>query len=586
MAGLFLILFVWGFVDAQDVKIFHGALFSQIEGAVPFHSSIPLVFTIPTLFESYNEATGAQTRNATCPFAHKQVCHAYSSLQALERNIIKLQSSSFFVEPQRDPHRKKRAIESIGRFFNWCCSLLTESDLTAYTHTEEDLTTHVNNLQDFVHAEHKDLLEDTSQMQHMTQSMQRMMGAIRGALQGFQSNLQRSGMENEAMNLFTIVQEQLRAAIYVYTNTVAVKLMEIKHRCALSQLSEHIALPEQLRRQLLKMEEKLKRKGFVFAVPVDQIEKLRNLKLTTCLITRREITATIQIPIRQEGEIQVFHVRPVPLFWRGHTCSLIQEERIIIRHNGVLRTLRPQEEEGCSARSRPLCFLPRLHKFMDEGQECLHKLLNGSTHDELQAGCRMRCEKSDNKTVVTTIREDTFLMHNVQEDTEIRCGNQSTRIPHEMPGTLEVYVPCECEVKRKDKTLIPILYPCDVRSHNQSNIFQVIPITWSLLPTLELKINETKVMPSYINISKILNVNWGLEDIHFQTHNIVSGDLFTKVTMPDFYGLGDFKQSTILLIFAGWQLCLTVAIFTLLIKHCILQKAMKLVTPPRDYPKM
>ncbi|XP_039291460.1 uncharacterized protein LOC120353050 [Nilaparvata lugens] len=258
-------------------------------------------------------------------------------------------------------------------------------------------------------------------------------------------------------------------------------------------------------------------------------------------------------------------------------------------HNASI--LSDDEEDDCQFKEKGLCLIPRKKMSNSATQAtCLHLLTSEADVSELREVCKFDCKATDNQTLITRLREDTFLFHNTGKKTTIRCKNSTTEVPSNSPGTLSLHIPCNCELQDDNgDVLISTLYPCDSRSHPSPAINNLIPHMWTNLSKLSIPIFKHETLPQYLNLSEILNENWHLNFSKFEEHNSFSEDIFHHVEMPNNFDLLGVNNKLIIYIIIVWQTLITVIFLYLCLQNYIKKKANQLRVPKRtpivDYPQ-
>lgn len=77
---------------------------------------------------------------------------------------------------------------------------------------------------------------------------------------------------------------------------------------------------------------------------------------------------------------------------------------------------------------------------------------------------------------------------------------------------VQIELPCECNLKRREKELISVPIPCRCNSAKDIKIQHVLPATWTKLNTLQLSLPLLN-QPEFNSLEHILDQNW---TTHFQ----------------------------------------------------------------------
>ncbi|XP_039283291.1 uncharacterized protein LOC120351151 isoform X1 [Nilaparvata lugens] len=571
-------------VLSQEISLFHGALFKEIHNVVFYESTVPITFSIPRsnpLFVMRN-LLSTPLKIDSCPFPSSSECAVFDQIHRTELQLLQLQDGIYIgsdddntpAESENRLPRRERSIDTIGAVLNWCCGVATDEELGAYVKTETDITSHLSNLQDFVHAEHVELIDNTRKMNGMAENVKKVLNNMKHDLILWQESFTQQNKFQKGNTTTDVLKTQLRTTIFMYMMTLSNNYNEIDMRCYNQQLSHHVISKEDLNNRLQELEKKINKRNFTISTKDN------------------ELLVTLKIPIKKKNStISLFHLQSIPLHWNGHTCRLTSQHHLILREENKLQILSDDEEDDCQFKQKGLCLIPRKKMSNSATQAtCLHLLTSEADVSELREVCKFDCKATDNQTLITRLREDTFLFHNTGKKTTIRCKNSTTEVPSNSPGTLSLHIPCNCELQDDNgDVLISTLYPCDSRSHPSPAINNLIPHMWTNLSKLSIPIFKHETLPQYLNLSEILNENWHLNFSKFEEHNSFSEDIFHHVEMPNNFDLLGVNNKLIIYIIIVWQTLITVIFLYLCLQNYIKKKANQLRVPKRtpivDYPQ-
>ena len=106
-----------------------------------------------------------------------------------------------------------------------------------------------------------------------------------------------------------------------------------------------------------------------------------------------------------------------------------------------------------------------------------------------------------------------YLITDLNREIKLNCParNESKILPKNKTGTLEILIPCTCELVQGDgKLLLSQIYPCDNTDHKEPGITHLIPNLWTNLQTLQITPITEPIRHSFINDSELLNTDWKL----------------------------------------------------------------------------
>lgn len=557
---------------AHGIELFQGGLFRLINKTTLYHSTIPILITIPTSFPSLTVFLATSFTSSSCPFHNNVTCDINKQISKIEEAIMNERDNKIYT-------RSARSIDAIGEALNWCCNVATNNRLNSYVKTEEEVTKHLNNLQQFVQAEHKDLVGSTQQLNTMAQSIEILFARAQSKFSTWQTTLEEQEETTVDTLARNILQTLLKTTTFIYLGELQQKIREIKLQCSTNHLSQLVINKNQLRTKLEEIQQKLMKKNYTLAFPPTETHRIYNLKITTCLESLTDLAITVHIPIKKKTTTSLYHLRSVPLYWKERTCKLIETNTLIIQDNNDIFTI-TETDNNCN---EDLCLIPRHKTTSPKTQKCLRHLLTTTDIRSLQGICNFKCEAKTNDTIITKLQEDVYLLHDIPENTIMKCSNVTIPLPNNMEGTLKLHVPCDCEVIQDGRTLISSTYPCDTRATTIPKITQLIPISWTNLPQLHIPLFKTTTLPNYLDLPSILDHSWHLNLTEFTTHDIFPQDILEEVHMPSNYDLFINNNELLFWTIIIWQSALTIIILYLWVKNYITQKAMKLRVPFPDY---
>jgi hypothetical protein len=569
-----------------EIELFHGSHFRKIDGAILYHSTIPVTIEIPKTFTALTSFLQDKWKNI-CPFNNNSTCEIFHSLTNIEEALFseistkQTKLSQLKNITKNNVTRRRRGIEAIGDLFHWCCSLVTEGELTSYVKTEDELTTHVNNLQKFIKAEHQDLVADTKHLNTMARDIEHLFYDARFKMNNWQKKFQaeeQTTLEEATNQLLTTM---LKTTTFIYLIRLQQNLKEIKIHCSNKQLSELAVNKHELQVKLQDIHRKIQKENYTLAFPEEDVHHLYNLRLTSCIETTSTLKIILQIPIKQKVHTTLYHATSIPLYWENHTCNLIEDAKFIILQEEKISIL--PTDDNCNEQ---LCGIPRHTNHHTEDQKCLTHLLTSTNITSMQGICSFKCTPTTNEAVITKLREDIFLLHNVQPNTVLKCNGKTHKIPCNTAGTLKIHVPCNCIVQQDEEEIISKLYPCDGRSMLTPNVTQLLPISWTTLPSLSIPTTENTRLPNYLDLETILDNNWHLNLSDFEQHNIFADDLLEEVHMPTTWDKFVNNSTTLFWCLMTWQLAQSTILIYILLRNYLHNKALKMLNKQRNSQQM
>lgn len=113
----FIISSLWAYTPIQ---VFPGSHFIPIKPLAIYESSIPISYVISLNLSTLDSIQPPPFPNCLDPSNH-DICEMNTGLQDIESTLQDF-VDSYSLRNSTTSLRKKRALDSIGNFLNWCCS--------------------------------------------------------------------------------------------------------------------------------------------------------------------------------------------------------------------------------------------------------------------------------------------------------------------------------------------------------------------------------------------------------------------------------------------------------------------------------
>jgi Baculovirus F protein len=203
-----------------------------------------------------------------------------------------------------------------------------------------------------------------------------------------------------------------------------------------------------------------------------------------------------------------------PFSWHDETCSIIHDPMFLAQSGKEIKIITGSALAHCTSKDN-LCFIPRHVSDVNFGSSCPVKLFLGSTVAELNQHCAFQCKKSK-AMQVSQIENELYVLTNIRNKLSIECNHVVTEMQDPLqggPGSLEIKVPCNCELRSQGVVIISKLFPCDSRGIKSVEIYHVIPTLWTKINSLKIH-NTIPHFAIFENYSEFLNLNWSQETPH------------------------------------------------------------------------
>lgn len=157
-----------------SITISSGAFFNEVPEVIVYEKSIPLIYTQKTIIEEENNVDNLLEVENYCEKKKNSYCYIVQQslilLKTLNININENKNLEKLAEIVGDSKKKnkKRGIQFIGDFYNFCCDIATEKQIKNFYTNEDKLKQQADKLRDVFVSDHKDLNQITSQLNNYT----------------------------------------------------------------------------------------------------------------------------------------------------------------------------------------------------------------------------------------------------------------------------------------------------------------------------------------------------------------------------------------------------------------------------------
>lgn len=567
-------------------KIFSGFHFEERSDLIAYESVIPMMFKM-TLFTKPNLLP--KENNTFCKDTAvngSTDCNSYNNLYTLQ-NMIQDQIETNFMDLSlgnvTTTSRKRRGLIFLQDFLEWCCNVANVKQVSNIYENQKDLETHANQIIDSVGTQYKDLVSTTKNLNNFTGNIQNLSDRVHLGLKVIRNelnNIRQTSASNVLKQLYALIEETWT---YIIINYLQDKNREILEKCHLNILSEHTVKPQDLFEQLKTLETKANKKGIRLAIPSVNQNLYYRLKLTSCKIFNNTLLVRLNVPlINLNLKGKFFKAIPTPVVWEQMICNL-QIKEVYIYKTANYSKLMETSKDTCSEHSYPLCNLPRQTQTTEKQHKCLHNILSSESINNLQKSCHYECSERTQFPIITELLPNKFLITNIGTPLQIVCGKEEITTEEIMPieaGTIEIDVPCDCEINLDNNTLITKTMPCDAKDIEKPRSVSLIPATWSKLKTIKLFSLESRIHHEFDNLSEIIDANWTLNN---PTFHVTALKKIEQIKLKN-NAFDIFNDTQLMLyIIIAWVAVLTIT--CLVIIYCVHIQGIKItfLLPERDY---
>lgn len=234
-----------------------------------YQSTVPIILEVPINLDF--KPNIIHDINAQCTLNNNSYeCRLENELQLIKSHLltqISIAQNSFLQRDEKKFYRRPRGIALLGKFFNLCCSLITESMFDKSLHNEEDINTNLNRVLNFSKQNSRNADKLKEHFDNFSLQVKNISDRV---------NLNLFKLQEQILNitLFPDLTKNLFAEIgslwqTILINTQTNNLREVKNYCRSKRLSKEIIPTELLREELIPINTHLITNSFELAINPD-----------------------------------------------------------------------------------------------------------------------------------------------------------------------------------------------------------------------------------------------------------------------------------------------------------------------------
>jgi len=502
-----------------NTEIFSGTFFYKLP-LIPYETSVPISFALE-IEKNLENITTFKNERPCSQNKKSSACKLETDLQIILSHLqlqLNLENEDWKIDLENENlreenlNRQRRGLDFMASFLSWCCDVANINQLKGVIQNQNGVINTVNNMVDLTGQDNENLILTAKNFNNFTMKVKNLTTTFNSSLNTLQKEINNIRENPEVINqVYVMTHNTLK---FLYLNYYFDNMRNLKESCLQNKIP-HSAIPKKiLLQELRKLNKILKPYNQKVAFDlVTEIDLLYKLQLTTCFHNISHIIINVQIPIiGQYKNIQTLQNVPIPLLWENKLCKVTKEKYIIISSTQQFYVLQEDHKE-CDKSSYPLCQLPR-HTLTDNPDYyCIKSILQQKPIKILKQVCQFICNNMTEEPVITKIAPNKFLLTNIKTELSLDCDqeNLTTVFPNKTTGTLEILIPCHCELKNNEtQILLKKIHPCDKSDYKDPKISHLIPEFWTIFNTLDTKSME-KDRHAFTDESQILNNNWSFE---------------------------------------------------------------------------
>lgn len=573
----------------EDTKIMvsPGAFFNEIKETIMYDKSIPLIYTQDTIKDDINNFGETWEIEKYCKTKnkHDNYCNIVQQSITLLKNINKnindndIDAMEFLKKANAfdTKERSKRGIQFIGDFYNFCCNVATDKQIKNFYNNEERLADQAEKLKNIFVSDHKDLSQITSTLNNYTMTTGNRIESLKNNFKNFVKE-EKDNMMLEKNNYNNLIQGTQEIMFNIATSLVRFINYErdssTQLHCKLGKIPPRVISTEVLFYDLNKLSKILMEDGYELVIKLENIFSYYNLPIVECQFSKSKILIKLKIPIKEKStNWKLFQYIPAHFKFQGSICLIFSEKTYVAvnTENDDHRIVSGMGLQHCDPPITDLCYIPKFTSDITLTPKCVEAMFKNLPLSQINKFCYFQCVKQqeNEEVIIKQIGVNTFAITNPQPTLVIRKSRknvytetQRLKINYTLPGLIKISLPCNYELLRNGKVLIPKMFPCELSNLNKFTIHRILPTSWTNIKSLNIAHEAQRDQNIYFsNLSEILNEDWTKEipNYHITRQLKDPEEYFKKVILEKMPQplINDFLGD---IIYLAWLTILTIAI--------------------------
>jgi hypothetical protein len=515
--------------NSLTTEITAGVQWNPLPQAILYEATIPIVYRTKTLPRPEDKLT-ARGSPEFCEKEDSTFCKVLNIIDETDQhlgNFLNHLEDNIAQEFRQQPASpRKRSLDFVGEFAEWCCGVATQRRLESVALGEAYLQKRLQVLQTGLMESLKNLGDESETFQGYSNNITDCFDQVSSRLQRITKaiNIEKSQESKKVDNLM----DNLAAGI---THTLAnmkktfrlaniIQQLDTLNSCRLHHIPIHVVKPSVLKADLQKLQERLATHNHRLTIDPSEVTAYYELPICDCTFTADEITLRIKVPIvRRDRQWKLLETVTTPFAWKNATCKLMHDVTYLaVDGNREIRPISGTHLHQCKPYETRLCFLPRFSSDTVNGHGCTYSMYRGDTIEKLSQQCTLQYQEVTS-TIITEIGNDEYVITHPKNKTWIRCRNLSQPLPEEAythPGATRINLPGDCELVVNGEVVIPKRFPCEESIKSEVGIVHIIPATWSNLKTYRMHPAIRETSPTFENFTECINEDWELQVPHLR----------------------------------------------------------------------
>src|SRR5215469_4288161 len=378
----------------------------------------------------------------------------------------------FFREIPAYSKVKRGLLPFIGSFLNWCCSVLTENDISSLAINGPRLAKYVEEMTQSLKDEHEELSFLKTNLETLTGQTTAHLAEAQKEIESLADMLK----EDEVM-LKTLFKHFHR--LNLQTHNMSRMIHELQCN---QETIPHFVQPHMLYDDLSALQKKLSEEHkYTLTIPLQALHQYYQLEVARCTTNANFTTAVVMAPIQKSSsEWTAYEVHNLAFQVEPNVvCSVDNMPPIMAVEEQTRRIYAFSETDLLKCNpydSRAMCYIPQYPTQFHPMQKCLETLYFSPNIKDIMRNCPYQCQNITHP-IVQMIRPQEYLITNIDK-IHVKCPNGTTEQTLTHSGALLVSMPCDCKIYTGFNLLVDSVFPC-VDTWDGLSVQRVVPALYS-----------------------------------------------------------------------------------------------------------
>jgi len=568
-------------INPNQVRVTTGIHTREIFDAELYSATIPLIYDINITF---TEPPFNLFENPNCKTSPKR-CNFPISMRPLvaqiTKNLINIRNDTILEAV--NSNRNKRGIADfnplnlIGDAFAFCCGFVSRRQMNSLFTSDDQVRAFMGQMK-------KSVIQNNQNVVTLKAGFELFQNNVANLIQ--RAEITAHTLQGEIKNVseaINVVEEQIlgleeeldvhrKGLIQTFTTfnmmTETMRFQDIQNHCRQGTLSLLAINSERLTKDLKNINRNLNSDDHELVIPYTQISRYFKLKLADCIFTpEARVVIRLRIPIKRRREVwKLLELINIPFGYKESTCMIQHAPTYLAVSQKNLVAIQGTQLHLCQP-DTGLCQIPQFNSDPGAGYLCVQRLLQGASVQSLNQVCMFECMAGQNDITITQLDYHTFVITGALKGMGISCrydgSNQTYPVipPKDGIGSLEVKIPCGCQLTIPDRIPIRPPYPCPTGLVTYPVVNLVIPTIMSKVDVMLSAADYTHERAMFPNISSVFNETWHLDTPRL---NLTEVTQLKGLVVPQLIHMTPASSDTMLII---WNVILTVAVAVVLYKE-------------------